>query len=247
MYNCDQCQLVFSSFQLKANHVRWYHKESSYSEEGLKNLKQKVSIKNNERLEKKHGPYIEFTQKCEKCDNICNIRVRRKKRKEKYYCSTSCANKRILSIEAKQKISIGVKLKWQDDDYAMRCSQDKGGVFTSKGERNLRDWFIEIFKSEEWTFGGLLIKENNIRVSRDLFSKKMKTCIEYDGIWHFQDICGQLERKQIKDKALNEWCLLNDWKMIRIKDEIYQQNPTYWRNRIHDIVLYGKEKITLLY
>ena len=71
--------------------------------------------------------------------------------------------------------------------------------FTSKNEVLIRDYFINNFPEDEWTFGGS-IRMNEHQMSRDLYSNKLKICFEYDGIWHFKDIHGQLEQKQLKDK-----------------------------------------------
>jgi len=85
-------------------------------------------------------------------------------------------------------------------------------------------YFQENFPDDEWTFGGG-IKQDGIKLTRDLYSKKLKICIEYDGIWHFKDIHGQLKNKQLKDEKLEKWCKENDYRFIRIDDEYFIQNP----------------------
>lgn len=115
-----------------------------------------------------------------------------------------------------------MKLKWKDDPiYAHKCtSRIHKTRFNSKGEIEMRNYFLEMYPGDEWTHGGGLRIIDNIFASRDLYSNKLKISVEYDGIWHFKDICGQLARKQEKDKQLEEWSISNCWRLVRIKDEI---------------------------
>jgi very-short-patch-repair endonuclease len=116
------------------------------------------------------------------------------------------------------KASDKMKTVWSNTDFASRLMRNGKTIFTSKSEVEIREHFIKNFPIDEWTFGGC-IRFNGIGIVRDLYSKVLKICIEYDGIWHFKDIHGQLETKKLKDKALEEWCLCNGWRLIRI-DEI---------------------------
>ena len=96
-------------------------------------------------------------------------------------------------------------------------------IFTSKNEVLIRDFIINNHKEDEWTFGGIL-KCGNYRIVRDLYSSKLKICFEYDGIWHFKDIHGQLEDKRNKDNALEKWCLENNWTLIRVSETWFQKH-----------------------
>lgn len=93
--------------------------------------------------------------------------------------------------------------------------------FTSRGEIKIREYFKNNFKEDEWTFGGCLKIDENLYISRDLYSKKLKINFEYDGIFHFKNIYGQLENKQLKDNKLEEWSIKNEWRLIRISDDIF--------------------------
>ena len=208
-----------------ANHVRWCNKNH---ERNNSNCKLAMGIVN------KYGELCKFNVICKSCNKKFIIEERKKQhpKKEKYFCSRSCANKRNHTIETKNKISksnsIAIKNKWANDkDYAKKVLQNNI-YFTSKGERLVRDYFINSYPDEEWTFGGNLTYNNISGITRDLYSNKLKICIEYDGIWHFKDIKGQLKSKQEKDKALEMWCLDNNYKLIRIQDELFQNDPEKW-------------------
>jgi very-short-patch-repair endonuclease len=97
-----------------------------------------------------------------------------------------------------------------------------------------------------WTSGGGII-HNGIRLSRDLFSKKLKVIIEYDGVWHFKDIHGQLKDKQVKDKALEDWVIENNWRLIRIKEDIYKSNKQLWIKELVKCVYSDDRQIIKLY
>ena len=74
----------------------------------------------------------------------------------------------------------------------------------------------------------------------------MKICIEYDGVWHFKDIHGQLELKQKKDRLLNEWCEKNEWRIIRISESYWHENKKNFHLiedalNLSDSIFLGKE------
>ena len=167
-------------------------------------------------------------------------------------CSRSCASTRPQTEETKLKISNAVHLKWKEDpEYAAKCSKNwtlDGTVeyFTSQGERELRQFFQSEYPSQNWTWGGRLLV-NGVAVSRDLYSDTMETCIEYDGVWHFIDITGQLEDKISKDNALEYWCDKNGYRLIRIEDEVYKEDPAFWQERVAREVSEGTEALRVFY
>jgi very-short-patch-repair endonuclease len=191
----------------------------------------------------------EYPQKkiCPKClkEFIVN-----NKDENRTFCSRSCANSRPCLEETKKKISktnsIIIKNKWLHDKEYVKKQLNKKNIFTSKGERYIRDYFIENMKIGEWTFGGLATIKKEF-ISCDLYSRKLKVCFEYDGIWHFEDIKGQLKKKQYKDRLLEEWCLANGWRLIRIKEDIFKQNEEFWLQSIIREVIIGKEQIIKYY
>ena len=106
---------------------------------------------------------------------------------------------------------------WEDEDYA-KSVLSTNKRFTSKNEVLIREYFINTYPNDEWTFGGG-IKINGQQISRDLYSNKLKICFEYDGIWHFKDIYGQLNKKKLKDSLLEQWCLDNKYSLIRLDED----------------------------
>ena len=55
-----------------------------------------------------------------------------------------------------------------------------------------------------------------------MWSDVLKVCFEYDGIWHFKDIYGQLDKKQNKDKLLELWCINNNYRLVRVDEDCYK-------------------------
>jgi hypothetical protein len=96
----------------------------------------------------------------------------------------------------RESASIKSKKLWEDEDYAKRVLENNRR-FTSKNEVIIRDYFIDKFPGDEWTYGGSLKVQDEL-IIRDLYSPKLKICFEYDGVWHFRDIKGQLAKKTEK-------------------------------------------------
>ena len=221
---CKYCTKEFNyiSGRIFSNHVRWCDKNDTNGDKGVSNLSN-AKIK---RDENNLGKLIEFNVTCHKCKNIFKVTERELQfpLKENYFCNRSCANYRIHSDETKNKISksvsISIKKLWVGGHYD-HLLQTK--IFSSKNERLIQQYFRSKFIDDEWTFGGH-IRYNSLGITRDLYSKKLKICFEYDGIWHFKDIKGQLKNKQLKDKALEEWCVENDYRLIRISETYFQEN-----------------------
>jgi len=138
-----------------------------------------------------------------------------------------------------------MKKKWQDPEYAI-LAMGRLRKFTSKGEEEVKKYFKDNYPNDEWTFGGP-IKYDDILLTRDLYSNKLKVSIEYDGIWHFKDIHGQLEEKQIKDNKLEKWTVDNDWRLIRIKDELFIKNKDLYLKKLIDCVYNKSDQIIKIY
>jgi hypothetical protein len=233
MYICEICNSEFSNFSLKANHVRWKHKEMT--EDKKLNLSE-GSRKSNE---KRFGKILNEKVSCSnpKCCRETEIEYREGKKKKKYYCSRSCANSREMSGENKKKISEKIKNHWKNGkfDHTDNWSQNK--IFSSSREREIVKYFKEKFPGDIWKSGGLL-KSGDFRISRDLYSDILKVCIEYDGIWHFKDIKGQLEKKKKIDSELEKWCNENGYRLIRIQEEFFVS-----MEHLSNLVYNSKEKI----
>lgn len=237
MYQCSQCNKIFEKFQDKANHIRWYHTEMTDAKK--KNLSEGTRKSNEVRF----GKYIEEKWICSKpdCINSIDIKYREGKRKEKYYCSQSCANSRgKMSDENKKIISSKISKKWEEGvfDHIMEKFENK--KFSSRNEREIVKYFKLNFPLDGWKSGGMLL-HNGYRISRDLYSDILKVCFEYDGIWHFKDINGQLESKKNKDEALESWCIEKGYRLIRLQDEFFEN-----MEQVYDLIYERKENIIKL-
>jgi len=188
MYYCGDCSIGFEKFGLKANHIRWHHGKRDVS--NLKIAMQKSNIN-------KYGEWINVKCKHSECNNLIKQRSKNKKRK---YCSVSCSNKNRdirWSKESKKKLSESISKLWKSGTYDHLEPPPK--LFSSKREREIVKFFKDKYPEYKFKSGGML-KYNNFLISRDLYSDELKICFEYDGIWHFKDIHGQLKNKQEKDK-----------------------------------------------
>lgn len=216
-YICKECNIEFETHQAKANHVRWYHTDNSDS---LKKISNSALLNN----EKRFGKWVNEHVECSKldCKNTFDIKYRFGKKKNKYFCSRSCANSRgIRSSETKklisEKVSKSIKKKWENGDY---CTANNH-KFSSKNEREILKYFKENYPEEGWTSGGRLVYDS-IPIVRDMYSDVLKICFEYDGVWHFKDIHNQLKHKKEVDASLEKWCLKNGYRLIRVDEDFYE-------------------------
>lgn len=250
---CKYCSKQFKDIhgRIFANHVRWCDKNIEYDKQRFSNKASQSAKKINNKI---HGQIKQYNVKCNKCNKDFKIKQRQKKfpSKNNYYCSKFCAksyraniNKEKLFgdklIAFKLKLSIISKRLWQDENYRNMILPKIQKRFTSKDQRFIRSHFIQNFKNDQWTFGGLL-GFNEQRMSRDLYSNKLKICFEYDGIWHFKNIHNQLQSKQLKDKALQAWCISNNYRLVRVSQDWFMQNNKQLK-LIQDLIYKRKDPI----
>lgn len=200
----------------------------------------------------KEKKYLLNPKKCLSCNELIMYSKKRNK-----FCSSKCSTSfnnlgRKQSAETKNKIgksnSIAITKKWMEPNYFNKCFISLGKRrFNSKGEIEVRRHLLEKFPEHYWTTGCLTNIGTKSMLTGDIFSKKLKICIEYDGIWHFKDIHGQLERKQKKDKELEEWCLNNGYRIIRIKEEVYKKNKPLLLSLLEQEILYGTKQYIAFY
>lgn len=98
----------------------------------------------------------------------------------------------------------------------------------SKGERAIRNALIErgIQYNTEKSFAGCVSPKNR-RLRFDFWLPEHNTCIEYDGLQHFQPVkywrTNNLEYNQTNDKIKDEYCRNEGIKLIRIN---YKQDKS---------------------
>lgn len=127
-YTCEQCNTEFETFQSKANHIRWKHKDNT---EYFK----KAIVAGKQAADKRFGKLIKETVDCNCCGTSIEIEYREGKKKVKYFCSRSCANTRKQSDETKAKIAETLKSKSKTEHIEKKC-QHCGTLFESAKHRN---------------------------------------------------------------------------------------------------------------
>jgi len=245
---CKYCEKeIQGNHGTYANHVRWCEKNTTNGDKGRK----KLSEASYERYEKINGKLKKFEVTCNWCKKIFFVEEPENKFpiREKYFCKRSCSNNRIMSQENRNRISEKLKIHWKNPEYVERIIRNnttRNRIFTSKGEEEIKKYLKENFTDDGWTSGGGFKYKETILI-RDMYSNKLKTIVEYDGIWHFKDIHGQLQEKQYKDKILEEWCLQNNWRLIRIKDDLYTKDKVRYLKILMDSIYNENQQIIKIY
>ena len=105
---CKYCGKLFKNIEGRvfSNHVRWCDKNPKDKTEYFRNIKEKL----NQNIVNRFGELKTFKVTCFKCGKEFEVQEREKTfpKREKYFCSKSCANSHIKSKESKEKISKGL-------------------------------------------------------------------------------------------------------------------------------------------
>ena len=265
-FKCPLCQKIFSIKGFK-QHIRkeHYNKSNAIKNSGGYNghyldaeFKQKCSqaTKKNNRIRsiRRFGEYKTFTVTCDnpKCGKQFVVYEQEKRfLAKKHYCSLKCSHSRTSSftLKTRQKLSTTMKnianylRENNPDEFQRRFGpKENNRRFTSKNERKIRDFIKSKFPEDNWTFGGHIVIDG-LGITRDLYSNKLKICFEYDGVWHFKDIHGQLESKQKKDYALEKWCKINGYRLIRISESWFTEELKSNVNEVVSIIYNTTDQI----
>jgi rubredoxin len=213
MYRCKECQLSFENAQAKANHVRWKHKKNTFTEEGKRSLREKVSIANS----KRHGKQIVETIDCPKCGTPFE-RKYRKIEKAKKFCSRSCANSRDWSshpdrerIRKARRNAALSNPSWQ----STMGNVSENERFSSKAERNLAEKLgDEFFRHKK------ILLDSGTAIDVDIAHIQKDIWIESDGPYHFEKVHvhHDFQRSKKRDEEQNAHCLNNDILLIRVNN-----------------------------
>lgn len=127
---CKYCGKVIKKASVSdiANHSRWCESNTTNGDKG----KASLSKAQRERPEKIFGPFKKFTVKCFNCgdDFIVEEREKQFPRKEKYFCSVSCAhsqggNARSDLLEQNNQLGYrSICLKYHDSKCVI-CGEEK--------------------------------------------------------------------------------------------------------------------------
>lgn len=235
MRTCKWCNKIFDelSGRIFSNHVRWC--DSNPNRNKFKRRTKEPSL---------------FLRKCKVCGNIFEVPTKQHRKK---CCSPRCSSELSRSFAENihksstfsEKMSKIAKRMWRNETYIEK-QLSREDFYTSAGEVEIRRHFQENFFEDDWTYGGRLIF-NNLPIIRDLYSNKLKVCIEYDGIWHFDNIKGQLKDKILKDNNLFDWCQENEFRLIRIDEDVYLEDKDYWLIQIQKEVYFGTQSFVLFW
>lgn len=205
--------MTFKSHSKKANHIRWQHRDNS-----------QIGVRISEAKTKLKGILVLEERSCLKCAATFIVKYYSgtKRIPVNTHCSRKCANSRVQTAEMNKSRSNFTKALWKTGRYdlvqELKIKQNK--IFSSKTERAILNHFKTTYPESEWTSGGSL-KVGDSRISRDMYSNKLKVCFEYDGVWHFKDIHNQLDHKRGVDAKLEEWCSINKYRLIRVDEDAY--------------------------
>ena len=222
---CKHCNNTISveSGRSFSNHVRWCDSNPKIAEY---RSNKKISDKKKEFYNKSRKVY-KLT--CPTCNSSFDLKIRAEtyNQDSAYYCTISCSKSRKNSTrwldsrqdpQFKKKIS---EASIRNHANGVYDSVITGIKFSSKNERAIVEFIKTSYPFDGWKSGGHLKLKDKIFLSRDLWSDKKKICFEYDDIWHFKDIKGQLKAKQEKDKLLEQWCIANHYKLIRVDEAAF--------------------------
>lgn len=131
---CKWCDEKFEDMggRVFSNHVRWCSKNPERNKTDFRKIMEEVETR-------KNGKFKNFTVKCFTCENDFSVCEREKlfPRREKYFCSRSCANTKKHSEETKNKIKKSV-LKLLNKEFAgtkKNCPQCNRDFYTKRKEK----------------------------------------------------------------------------------------------------------------
>ena len=139
-YQCPACHKIFNSNGFSTHIFKQHVKadngiKNSGGNNGCysnKNYKEKHRKSIQESMDKRYGKKQERTVTCSKCGKEFTVVEREKDRKEKYFCSRSCANSHVVSEEHRKKVSESIKKLQPIKTFCIRCGKEitaKSGAY----------------------------------------------------------------------------------------------------------------------
>lgn len=183
------------------------------------------------RADKVYGKIKKFKVSCNYCEKEFYVEERERlfPKKEKYFCSRSCANKRVHNQGTKQKISNSlkktditnclfckksfIKKRKKQKLCSKSCSSSwknielevgrKGGLASAKSQRNSRRSKNEIHFANlcEEHFDKILTNESIFNGwDADIIIEDIKYAVLWNGVWHYKKITKLHSVKQVKNR-----------------------------------------------
>lgn len=181
---CPHCNKEFEcNGKVFSNHVRWCSENPNRKNLSDENFRNKLSEASNKANEEKLGTIKNFTVVCSTCGKEFVVREREKQfpKKDKYFCSRSCANKRERPQEVKDKIAKSLKVYKGTYGIEKKCVIC-GSVIHSKS-RKVRTCSKECH--------GILIKQNAEKKMQQILEKIAGTKKEYTlKLRHYRNCCA---------------------------------------------------------
>lgn len=213
MFNCPYCTEILSSHSLKANHIRWKHKNPGYSAEGLKGIRE--NVRTLRRLESA----VTETRTCS-CGTQFDVTFSpHLKQHVKRFCSRKCANKRVHSDETKKTISDSVK-EWKHknpEKFIEYQSNKKENLRrSSKAERELAERLKPL-----GFLRNRIIKTDELSFAVDIMSPDGKVWVESDGEWHFRKVHENhdFEKTKHRDRIEESEALKRGVLLVRVNNQ----------------------------
>lgn len=213
MYSCDQCTETFKTWQAKANHVRWNHKKSTYSDEGRQKLTENAHRIN----EKRYGRKIVESRECPKCSTNFEVTYREgKSTKAKKFCSRSCANSHVWTQKRRDNLSKTAKAN--GFGTIIKPNLKNNPRFSSKAERALAAALGEKFRRHH-----NVTLNSGRRIDVDIVHRELLVWIESDGIYHFEKVHEghDFDKSLARDREEGEHCCDSNILLLRVRNDRY--------------------------
>jgi very-short-patch-repair endonuclease len=217
----------FGSFCSRSCHGRTMrskrknNRHTKYNDKDYINQLSKKAIESNKN---RFGEEIIEDVVCKNCGRVFQNSHRKNcKKKIRKFCSRNCSNRSPKDHKNKKELIQKFKdIASKRENWGFKNEEHRQTVVannarnSSKGERKIRNLLKSL--DNNWkchrNFNGKAV---------DLSNATLKIIVEYDGPSHFRNIYGNLEQQQQKDKNVNEWAILNNWKIYRISDHYFQK------------------------
>ena len=181
---CPYCNKEFDcSGKIFSNHVRWCLENPNKKILSGEEYRQKMRIINEERNNKKLGLIKDFTVVCATCGQTFLVQEREKQfpKKEKYFCSRSCANKRKRPPEVKNKIAKSLKKFNGSDGIERKCIICENIIKCNSSKR----------KTCSKECHDILIKQNSEKKMQKILENVAGTKEEYTlKLRHYRNCCS---------------------------------------------------------